>query len=59
MFQTYKIRIYPSEDQKKVLWDLSEKSRLLYNFALKKRRENWEKHKGLPNKERDYITYVD
>ena len=32
-----KIKINPSEQQKKVLWILSEKCRLIYNFALKER----------------------
>ncbi|MHA2223843.1 MAG: helix-turn-helix domain-containing protein [Candidatus Hodarchaeales archaeon] len=40
MFHTYKIGIYPSENQEKVLWDLSEKCRLLYIFVLQERREN-------------------
>jgi putative transposase len=36
---TQKIRIYPSKEQEKVLWDLSEKCRLIYNFALQERKE--------------------
>ncbi len=36
---TQKIRIYPSLQQEKVLWDLSEKCRLIYNFALADRKE--------------------
>ena len=36
---TQKIRIYPSLQQEKVLWDLSEKCRLIYNFALAERKE--------------------
>ncbi|TXT57136.1 MAG: hypothetical protein BAJALOKI1v1_1860009, partial [Promethearchaeota archaeon] len=34
---TQKIRIYPTEDQLELLWDLSEKCRLIYNFALSDR----------------------
>jgi putative transposase len=36
---TQKIQIYPSPAQEKVLWDLSENCRLIYNFALKERQE--------------------
>ncbi len=36
---TQKIRIYPSLQQEVVLWDLSEKCRLIYNFALLERKE--------------------
>ncbi len=39
MWLTQKIRIYPSLQQEKVLWDLSEKCRLIYNFALLERKE--------------------
>jgi len=35
---TQKIRIYPSLQQERVLWDLS-KCRLIYNFALAERKE--------------------
>lgn len=41
MFLTLRSRIFPTEIQEKVLWDLSEKCRLIYNFALKERIENW------------------
>ncbi|TXT58563.1 MAG: hypothetical protein BAJALOKI1v1_1610001, partial [Promethearchaeota archaeon] len=34
---TQKIRIYPTVDQLELLWDLSEKCRLIYNFALSDR----------------------
>ncbi|MFX0033230.1 MAG: helix-turn-helix domain-containing protein [Candidatus Hodarchaeota archaeon] len=37
MLLTQKIRIIPSQAQSKVLWALSEKCRLLYNFGLKER----------------------
>ncbi len=59
MFQTYKIQVYPSDEQEKVLWDLSEKCRLLYNFALHERSENWNANKDLPKKEREYVGYTD
>ena len=38
---TQKVRIFPTPDQKEVLWKLSEKCRLIYNFALKERIEAW------------------
>lgn len=38
-----KIRIYPTEEQVDVLWKLSEKCRLLYNFALADRQDIYEK----------------
>ncbi len=46
-------------DQKKVLWDLSEKTRLIYNFALDKRKQRYKQNKNLPKKERNYISYED
>ncbi len=36
---TQKIRIFPTPEQETVLWTLSEKCRLIYNFALAERRE--------------------
>jgi putative transposase len=53
-----KVRIYPTEEQLEVLWDLSEKCRLIYNFALSERIENWKEQKEKPKKERKYITYT-
>ncbi|TFF98990.1 MAG: transposase, partial [Promethearchaeota archaeon] len=53
-----KIRIYPTEEQLQVLWDVSEKCRLIYNFALSERIENWKEQKEKPKKERNYITYT-
>jgi len=38
---TQKIQIYPSLEQEKVLWCLSWKCRLIYNFALGERRESY------------------
>ncbi len=59
MFHTYKIQVYPTEEQQKVLWDLSEKCRLLYNFALTERKGVWNENKALPSKEREYVRYID
>ncbi len=59
MFHTYKIQVYPTEEQGKILWDLSEKCRLLYNYALQERKENWNENKNLIKKEREYIDYID
>jgi putative transposase len=53
-----KIRIYPTKEQLDVLWDLSEKCRLIYNFALSDRIDNWKEQKELPKDERKYITYT-
>jgi len=36
---TQQVRIEPTKEQEKVLWDLSEKCRLIYNFALEERKE--------------------
>jgi putative transposase len=36
---TQKIRIFPTPEQEAVLWKLSEKCRLIYNFALAERRD--------------------
>jgi putative transposase len=41
------------------MWILSEKCRLLYNFALAERKENWKSNKDKPKKERKYIKYID
>ncbi|MFX0204639.1 MAG: helix-turn-helix domain-containing protein [Candidatus Hodarchaeota archaeon] len=59
MFHTYKIRIIPNPVQQKLLWDLSEKCRTLYNFALQERRKNWYKNKDLLERDRKYIGYFD
>ena len=40
---TQKIRIFPTAEQQEVLWKLSVRCRLLYNFALAERRKTWEK----------------
>ena len=36
---TQKLRIFPTPEQEDVLWTLSEKCRLIYNFALAERRD--------------------
>jgi putative transposase len=36
---TQQIRIFPNPEQEEVLWKLSEKCRLIYNFALAERRD--------------------
>jgi putative transposase len=38
-----KIRIYPTKEQIDVLWELSEKCRLVYNFALNDRQDTYKK----------------
>ncbi|TFF97626.1 MAG: transposase, partial [Promethearchaeota archaeon] len=53
-----KIRIYPTKEQLQVLWDVSEKCRLMYNFALSERIDNWKAQKEKPKNERNYITYT-
>ncbi|MFX0102494.1 MAG: helix-turn-helix domain-containing protein, partial [Candidatus Hodarchaeota archaeon] len=42
---TQKLRIRPTTEQEAVLWALSEKCRLVYNFALAERIDAWEKNK--------------
>lgn len=39
---TSKIRVYPTAEQKGVLWTLSEQCRLIYNFALSDRKMEYE-----------------
>jgi putative transposase len=41
-----------------VLWALSEKCRLVYNFSLAERIDTWEKNKEKPEEERAFITYI-
>ncbi|KKW12576.1 MAG: Transposase [Candidatus Gottesmanbacteria bacterium GW2011_GWB1_49_7] len=38
-----RIRIFPTPEQEDVLWHLSERCRLAYNFALSERKTAWEK----------------
>jgi putative transposase len=55
---TKKVGIYPTQEQEKVLLDLSEKCRLIYNFGLAERITNWEENRGKPKEERICITYI-
>ncbi len=45
-----KIRIYPTQEQVDVLWKLSEKCRIVYNFALADRQNTYEKEKKTKQK---------
>ena len=54
---TQKIRINPSKKQEYLLWILSEKCRLLYNFALAERIENYQQNKRTSMEKRHYISY--
>ena len=56
---TQKHPIFPTKSQEEILWLLSEKCRLIYNFALAERIENWKQNKKISKKERNYIRYVD
>jgi putative transposase len=52
---TERIRIFPTSEQEEVLWTLSERCRLLYNFALVKslveRIEGWKSGKSIKYRE--------
>ena len=61
-----KIRIFPTPEQEEVLWKLSERCRLLYNFALAERIDAWKQGKcggyrkqqnDLPEIKRRYPEY--
>lgn len=54
-----KIRIELNDEQEEVLTSLSEMCRLLYNFSLKERIENWKDNRKKPEDEREHITYTD
>lgn len=54
---TQQIKIDPTDKQKEVLWNLSERCRLCYNFALTERMENWKTNKDKPKEERTYVGY--
>jgi hypothetical protein len=58
MLLTRKIRITPTAKQAKILWALSEKCRLLYNFALTERRHQWIRNRTKPATEYTPITYI-
>ena len=57
---SYKTRIYPTPEQEEVLWALSDRCRLLYNFALQERKAEWEVNKrGVSyNKQQNDIPYL-
>lgn len=57
MFLTQKIRVFPTKPQQNILWILTEKCRLLYNFALQERIQNWKMQQNKPKKHRQYLTY--
>jgi putative transposase len=41
MHLTVRVKINPTEDQLKVLWELSDRCCSLYNLALAERKDNW------------------
>ena len=59
MILTYKSRIFPTKEQEQIFWDLAEKCRLLYNFALFERKIIWEQEKHFPRGQREFISYTD
>ncbi|MHA2370255.1 MAG: RNA-guided endonuclease InsQ/TnpB family protein [Candidatus Hodarchaeales archaeon] len=59
MLLTCKTRICPTLEQQAVLWALSEKCRLLYNFALAERNVVWQQEQHFPPGQRQLITYID
>lgn len=52
MHLTAKVKIYPTEEQMKVLWELSDKCCSLYNLALAERKDAWKT-------ENKSIKYID
>ncbi len=56
---SYKTPLVVSDEQEDVLWDLAEKNRLVYNFALAERQRVYEIEKNKPKDQRKYITYQD
>jgi putative transposase len=64
---TLPIRIQPTQEQESVLWDLSEKCRLIYNFGLTERRDAYKnktrisyikQQNGLPTLKQQYPEYT-
>jgi putative transposase len=45
MRKAYQYRIYPTSKQKQILYNQLEECRLLYNYFLEQRKENWENNK--------------
>lgn len=56
---SYKTPLVVSDKQEMVLWDLAEKNRLIYNFALDERQTVYNVEKTKPEEQRKYITYED
>jgi len=59
MLLAQKFHIFPTHEQETVLWDLAEKCRLIYNFALEERKENWKQNKKKSEEEKHYIGYTE
>jgi putative transposase len=57
MLLTCKVRVWPTQKQKHVLWDLSEKCRLLYNFSLQARKQDWLLQYQKEKNKQNFITY--
>ena len=55
---TQQIKIKPTDKQTDVLWELSERCRLCYNFALTERMDNWESNKDKPKDQGIYVGYI-
>ena len=49
---TKKVRIYPTPEQIDVLWQISERCRIVYNMAIADRQDNWKNN-------RKYTSYID
>jgi len=45
MCLTAKVKIYPTEEQLKVLWELSNRCCSLYNLALSDRKDAWKNNR--------------
>jgi len=64
---TQKIRVFPTKEQEDILWHLSERCRLTYNFALSERIRTWkeqgrsisytEQQNNLPELKQQYPEY--
>jgi putative transposase len=57
---SYKTRIYPNPEQEEVLWALSDRCRLVYNFALQERQAEWDvNRRGISyNKQQNDLLYL-
>ena len=64
--RTQKVRIFPTNKQEEVLWVLSERCRLIYNFGLTERKDAFKNSKNisyidqqndLPGTEKKYPEY--